>query len=73
MSKTGKTFLRCILKGHLFDFNEDLGAVAVGKSAACSHCMDLLWPTPDDLSSGPSNDMVKRKPKKIGYFGKLRG
>ena len=73
MSETLKTFQRrCILNGHLFDFNEDLGAVAIGNQAACSKCMDLLWPTPDDLSSGPTNDMVNRKPKKIGYFGKLR-
>lgn len=74
MSETLKAFqVRCVITGHRFDFKEDLGAVYIGAgSAACSACMDRMFPTPDDLSTGPTNDMVKRKPKKIGYFGKLR-
>lgn len=35
--------VRCVLSGHIFDFNEDLGAVAIGKGAACTPCMDKMF------------------------------
>lgn len=35
--------LRCILEGHAFDYNSDLGAVAIGRGAACTPCMDRLF------------------------------
>jgi hypothetical protein len=39
--------LRCVLGGETFDFNQDTGALAMGKGAACTACMDRLFSVPD--------------------------
>ena len=66
-----RKLVRCAITGHVFDFNEDLGAVYMrAGSAACTPCLDKMFSTTDDLRKGPRTDaryktqMVHRKPKR---------
>lgn len=60
-----RRFVRCVIEGHIFDFNADLGAVAIGRSAACTPCMDKVFRATDDLSEGPPTDKRYKKPRRI--------
>jgi len=53
--------LRCILDGHVFDFNQDLGAVEIGRGAACTRCMDQLFAVQTTLH--PNGERPSATPK----------
>jgi len=55
---------RCILGGELFDFNEDLGAVAIGKGAACTPCMDRLFSVNTALHPNGERPQAQSKKRK---------
>ena len=61
-----RQMVRCILEGHSFDFNTDLGAVAVGKGAACTPCMDRLFSSQTALQPKGEQPFKRRKPRLIG-------
>jgi len=57
--------LRRILEGHLFDFNADLGAVAINSGAACTPCMDRLFAVSTTLyPNGERSSAVPKMRKK---------
>ena len=58
--------MRCTISGHLFDFNEDLGAVAIGKGAACTPCMDKLFNQQIALNPNGERPYARSKPKLTG-------
>lgn len=53
--------VRCYLEGHLFDFNSDLGAVAINRGAACTPCMDRLFSVTTTLH--PNGERPQTTPK----------
>lgn len=61
--------MRCTISGHVFDFNEDLGAVAIGKGAACTPCMDRLFDSKMALyPNGERPDKINKTRKKHDPF-----
>lgn len=54
--------VRCILSGETFDFNQDLGAVEIGRGAACTPCQDRLFTVSTALYPNGSRMPARKKP-----------
>jgi hypothetical protein len=69
MAEESINLLRCTISGHAFDFNSDLGAVSIGKGAACTPCMDQLFAVNGALHpNGERPQTTTKKPKKHTPF-----
>lgn len=59
-----KRSVRCFIGGEVFDFNQDLGAVELGRGAACTPCMDRLFAVKTVLSPNGERPLAFSKVKK---------
>ncbi len=59
-----RLIVRCTISGHVFDFNADLGAVAIGKGAACTPCMDRMFSSQMALHPNGERPQTSNKTRK---------